>query len=225
MSLDHLAIARPPVRAKGRPDRERRARCASLGSISPKIGRAGSCSGGMRRADPKVRVEQGRVAHEGEAGVVGDVQPLVPVGDDGVGPLDSGCEMRGARAHPREEPEGPVDVEPCAVPLREVGHAVERIEVAPRSPRRRSRRRSRARRSAMAARSSSAAEIEATDVVTREAADGIAADPEHRERLVALGWMYPLEKTGTAGSPANPRASTSTPCRCAHQRRAAASAV
>ena len=96
--------------------------------------------------------------------------------------LDAGCEMRGTRGHTREETEGSVDVQPRAVPLREVRHALERIEVAGvhlAGVAHDDRRRAIQRPQRILERS----EIDATDIVTREAPDRITADPEHRERF------------------------------------------
>ena len=44
--------------------------------------------------------------------------------------LDTGRELCRARRRPREESERAIDVKPRSVPLRQVGHSLERIEVA-----------------------------------------------------------------------------------------------
>ena len=83
--------------------------------------------GGGRREDLPL---QGRVAGEGEAGVVRDVEPLVGVAGDRVGlaePLEPGGPVRIAGG---EEAEGAVHVEPGVAGARHLGHGDEVVEVA-----------------------------------------------------------------------------------------------
>ena len=70
------------------------------------------------------------VAHEGQAAVVGDVQPLVSVGGPRVGAFQAFDEVPVARRGRRPEAERAVDVKPRVVLARETGDLAERIERA-----------------------------------------------------------------------------------------------
>jgi hypothetical protein len=76
--------------------------------------------------------QDGRVAHEGEAAVVGNVQPLVRVGGDRVGTLDAAGQVREPRRNGGEEAERPVDMQPGAtgVGVAQVGERGEIVEMA-----------------------------------------------------------------------------------------------
>src|SRR5207249_819414 len=117
MPLDHGAMAGSSVGAQRRPDRD--AACASRRFWSaPTEHRVLAGLRQVRRADRERRVEEGGIANECEARVIGHVEPLVRVGNDGVRALDAGREMRRARRYPREETEGTVDMQPAVIPLR-----------------------------------------------------------------------------------------------------------
>ena len=123
VALDHRAVARAAVRAKRRPHRDR--------ARSPRrLGARELVAGEICGREPERRVQRCRVAQEGEPAVVGHVEPLVSVRDDRIGALDAGRELGRARGQPGEEAEGAVDVEPGAVALGEVGHPLDRVEVA-----------------------------------------------------------------------------------------------
>ena len=108
------------------------------------------------------------------------------VGDHRVGPLDALDEMPGSFGQRREQPERTVDVEPRAVPLRQIRHRGDRIEIARvhlagasdhdrrGAVQRRERRLERL-------------DIEATGAVVREPVHLRAADAEHPERLHVAG--------------------------------------
>ena len=88
-----------------------RARCDDWGvwcmaSNSP-LGREVAGHGG--EGAPEV----GQPADEGDAAVVGDVEPLVAVGGPRVGPVEPSHEVGAARVGERPQPEGAVDVQPA----------------------------------------------------------------------------------------------------------------
>ena len=56
-----------------------------------------------------------RVAHEQEAGVIGDMRPFVEIEGDRIGALDSGQAGSQRLAERRERAEGPVDMKPQAI--------------------------------------------------------------------------------------------------------------
>jgi hypothetical protein len=123
-----------------------------------------------------------RVSHEREAAVVGDVQPLVAVGDDRVCPLDSLDEMARAVREGGEETEGPVHVQPGAVTLREIGHRGQGVEVA--GVHLAGTRDHHGGRVAEGLEFAfERGEVEPSGPVRREFPHGIASQPEHRERL------------------------------------------
>ncbi len=129
--LDDRAMAVATVRAERRPDREgpRTARHlrAAVAPVRLRLVDVGQV-GGAGAAEH--RREQRLVADEREPVLVRNVEPLMAVGDDRVGSVDTVHQVLRPRRQRREQPEGAVDVEPGAVALREVGHLLERVEVA-----------------------------------------------------------------------------------------------
>ena len=77
-----------------------------------------------------VRRRSARPADEGDAAVVGDVEPLVSVGRPRVGAVEAGDELGPGRVGPRPQPEGAVDVQPAGSLGQPVGDLVERVERA-----------------------------------------------------------------------------------------------
>ena len=182
VALDHLAVAGAPVGSQRRPDRERAGAPRRLGAqvAEGRLGLLVREVGGGEREDAR---EQGGVADEGEAAVVGHVQPLVAVRDHRVGALDARGQRRRPRRDAREQPEGAVDVEPGAVLLGQVGQRVDRVEVArvhlagvADDDRRRAAEVPRARARAPA-------RSILPDRVAGERLHRVAPDPEHGERL------------------------------------------
>src|SRR2546422_11292860 len=104
MALDHLAISVAAVGAQRRPDRD--ATRAARGFRAQRAEhRMLAWLRQVRGADRERSREQRSVADEREARVVRHVEPLVPVGDDGVRSLDALREMLGLRRRAREETE------------------------------------------------------------------------------------------------------------------------
>ena len=150
--------------------------------MKPQFGRRIVGRGQVGRLLGEGCAEALRLPHEGESAVVGNVQPLVAVRGDGLGTLGAGGEVGGPRRHAREQPEGAVDVKPGAVLLGQVGHLVDRVEVA------------RVHLAGVgdddrgvAPQLGEAAlqcvEVEAARRVPGQLAHVVGADPEHRQRL------------------------------------------
>ena len=126
-ALHELGHPRAPERANGRVDRE--APCPSRPLRVP-VDRVAATVGVLEVARRRGQrgVVGGLIRNEGKAGVVGHVQPLVPVGRPGVGPLDAGHEVPVATARAGPEAEGSVHVHPCASRVRELAGLAERVE-------------------------------------------------------------------------------------------------
>ena len=199
-----------------------RRRARAPGASSPAPGSRSWAAGRRARAGRRRRrrapAPAGRVAHEGEAAVVGHVEPLVAVGGDRVGALDA------------RRPGGAL--------------AARAGRTGRRRRRRAARRRSRSARSAMAAIGSKSPAFTSPALATRiagaaveraqprrapsrsrrpaasrrEPSDVGAADAEHRQRLhgarvdVAAG-----EDRGRRAGRRARASATSTPCRSPHQ--------
>ena len=82
------------------------------------------------RADVERAGQALGLANEGEAAVVGHVQPLVAVGDHRVGALHALRQVPRGRRQAREQAERSVHVQPGSVALGQIGHRRDRIEVA-----------------------------------------------------------------------------------------------
>ena len=138
------------------------------------------------RAHPEDRVEQSGIAHEGEAAVVWDVQPFMSVGDHRIGPLNALRQVSRDRRHPREEPEGAVDVQPGVMTMGQVGHCGDRIEAASvhlARCRDHDCRRTLQRLERLIQRG----QIDAPDRIPAQHPNHFVADPEHAQRLFRRG--------------------------------------
>ena len=164
------------------------------------------------------------VRDEGQARVVGDVEPLVRVGGPRVGASDAGDEVSQRRRGRRPQAEGAVDVDPGAVLGRRVAHLVERVEGAAvdlaglRAHDRRAR-----RAAASAARSAAGRMLPSASVSTRTMLS--VPRPSSRTARRRVTWRSALASRRTGGAPVSPRASTSQPARASTWWRAAARPV
>ena len=156
--LEHRAAERGrAVLAPGEPHLEG---AEAAGEVRPVVGEPGRAGGDaaveareVGRLGGEGRAVRRAVADQHAAGVVGDVRPLVEVEGDRVGALDPREARAELRAHHGERPEGPVDVEPQALALRDLrdrgevvdGAGVDRARRADDQERRRRRRAGRRR--------------------------------------------------------------------------------
>ena len=118
----------------------------------------------------------------------GHVQPLVAVGDHRVGALDALDQMPRARRQRREQAEGAVHVEPGAVPFGELGHVVQRVEVAG-VHLAGAADHDRGRAVELAERGLHRDEVDPSDVVAGELPHAAAPDAQHPSALTSLGWV------------------------------------
>ena len=180
--------------------------------------------GQVRRADVEGARQARGLAHEREAAVVGDVEPLVPVGDDRVRAFDAVGEVprtrvRGGRTGRTRRRRAASAVRPAAA---SAIAAIGSKSPALTSP---------ALAITIAGPSSASSsllervEVEATDIVARSAS-GCWRGRSRASRSPAPRSGAGSRSTGSraARRPASPSRSTSNPCCSAHQLRAAASA-
>ena len=181
MALDHLPVAGPAPGAERGPDGDRAGALRRLRRqvAVRRLRLVFREVGGGEREDLG---EQPGIADEGEPAVVRDVEPLVPVGDDGVRPVDPLRQRCDPRRDAREEPEGAVDVQPGAVLLGEVGELGQRVELAHVHVARVADD-DRGRRRELAQRSLERREVDASRRVARERLHRRAADADHGQRL------------------------------------------
>ena len=184
-----------------------RPRCTSAAHVAaPRHGLLASTPSSCRSAPaPGARVRyaalpanvswwSSRVAQEGEADPVREVQPLVAVDGDRVGQLDPVHERRRSLAEPEEGAEGGVDVEPQALAGAEVRDLAQRVR---RARVRGGRVRDHDRGDAAAARSAAiavrqAGDVQAELVVDGDAAEAVLAQPERSQRLHVVKWSSVL---------------------------------
>src|SRR5918995_1630089 len=131
VALDQRPVAVAAVGGQGGPDGQGAGPAGRLGAeeavAAPGVVGAGEVG---RPGHAERRAEPGGVADEGEAALIGDVEPLVGVGGDRVGPLHARGEVGGARGEGCEQPEGAVDVQPGAELRGQVGQVGQRVELA-----------------------------------------------------------------------------------------------
>ena len=183
---DRAVPSRPYARSVAQTGNARARRDIS-GPMKPQFGCGSSVPGGRRRPC-RTPPEQRPVTHEREPALVGTLSHLWPSDDDRVGALDAVDEMLRPRRQRGEQPEGAVHVEPGAVPFGQVGHLVERVEVARVhlagvGDHDRGSAVELARRVSIASRSTRPTSSRAS-LCTR-----CRADTEHPQRFDALGWM------------------------------------
>src|SRR4029453_5005754 len=94
VALDHLAVAAAAVGPERRPDAQR--------PRAPRVLRGEEAGVRMRIVGGR---EEGGVGNKSKATVVRNVEPLVPVGDDGVRPLDALGEVASLGSEAGEEAE------------------------------------------------------------------------------------------------------------------------
>ena len=152
------------------------------GPRNPQVGLGPNGSGRYAAPDVKTGACSAGVPHECETAVVGNVQPLVPVGDHRVCTFHALDEMERAIREGGEESERTVHVEPGAVMLREVGHRDQRVEVAG-VHLSGARDHDGGRVAEGLELAFQSREVQPPDPVRRELPDSIPPQSEHRERL------------------------------------------
>ena len=109
-AVDHFGDAEAAERAKGGPDFHSASAARHLGSPLHGLALGGLLQ--VSRLEVHRAEERFRMADEGEAAIVGDVQPLMPIGAPGVAGGEAVHEVSGIGGRGGPETEGAIDVEP-----------------------------------------------------------------------------------------------------------------
>ena len=130
VTLDHLTVTRATVSSQRRPDSKRAGSARVLRRQEPKVRARIVGRRQVSRTDVHRPGQPTRLPDEREPAVVRDVQPLVPIGDHRVRPLDPLGQSSRDRSEAGEQSERAVNVQPGPAALAQVRDLAYRIEVA-----------------------------------------------------------------------------------------------